>query len=135
MLTGIENDPDIQSLDSDIERLQKINIQKEAEVGHIRTKVMDIEKEKLANEAETEGLAEKNREALSCLSELKLSLIESLQNIRLPNCDDKLSDDNFDTYIGRLQQLYEDKTSPDNRLLFCAIKQALATVKTVELLE
>ena len=131
LCAGIENDQDIQALEHDIERLQKNNSQKEAEVVRIRTEVMDIEKQKLAHEAETESLAEKNREVKGCLSELKLSIIKSLQNVRLPNCDDKLGDDNLDTYISSLQQLYLDKFNPENRMLFCAVKQALAAVNTV----
>ena len=128
---GIENDLDILALDKDIEKLRRTNIQKEAEVIRIRAEVVDIEKQKLAHENETESLTEKKKEVTECLDKLKVSLIKSLQNIHLPNCDDKFCDDTFDSYIGRLQQLCIDRVSPENKMLFCAVKSALAAVKTV----
>ena len=74
---------------------------------------------------EDEAIIQKNNNLNEYYESLRNNVISLLENVRLPNCDEKLSPDNFDSYIAKLQTLCVDSYHDDNKPLRDTVKQAL----------
>lgn len=123
--SGIENDDDIRALEMEIVELQRENRRVESQMIRLRTDITTMETQLRDEDRDSEAIVQKNSSLNEYYESLRNNVISLLENVRLPNCDDKLSSDNFDGYIAKLQTLCVDGYHDDNRPLRDSVKAAL----------
>lgn len=123
--SGIENDDDIRALEMEIVELQRENRRVESQMIRLRTDITNIEAQLRDEDRDSEAIVQKNTSLNEYYESLKNNVISLLENVRLPNCDDKLGSDNFDGYIAKLQTLCVDGYDDENRSLRDSVRAAL----------
>lgn len=83
------------------------------------------------NEKENQAMGDTTTNLNQCFGYMKESMMQCLQNVQLPNTNEVIQEDNFDSYISQLRSLCLENYSSENNALFTTVKQALAGVKVV----
>ncbi|XP_072512587.1 myelin transcription factor 1 isoform X3 [Salminus brasiliensis] len=128
----LDNDEDIKQLNKEICELNESNSEMEADMANLHTQISSMEKN-LKNMQEENKLIEEKNEALFIeLSGLSQALIRSLANVRLPQMQEPISEQNFDTYVDTLTHMFSNKEcyqNPENRALLESINQAVKGIE------
>ncbi|XP_076874543.1 myelin transcription factor 1 isoform X3 [Brachyhypopomus gauderio] len=128
----LDNDEDIKQLNKEICDLNESNSEIEADVANLHTQISSMEKNLKSMEEENKLIEEKNEALFMELSGLSQALIRSLANIRLPQMQEPISEQNFDTYVDTLTHMFTDKEcyqNPANRALLESINQAVKGIE------
>ncbi|KAM6977389.1 myelin transcription factor 1-like isoform 6-T6 [Aplochiton taeniatus] len=128
----LDNDEDIKTLNQEINELNESNNEMEADMVNLQTQISSMEKN-LKNIEHENKLIEVQNEALFMeLSGLSQALIRSLANIRLPHLQEPITEQNFDSYVSTLTDMYTNKDcfqSPENKALLESINKAVKGIK------
>ena len=128
LLAGVENDDEIKQLEDEIRVLQSSNSQMETQMLKLRTQINCMEGKIKDHEKENQMIEERTSNLNEYLSYMKKSLIHCLKDIKLPNSEETLHEDNFDNYISQLRSLCLDNYNSEHKALYNAVKQALAGI-------
>lgn len=128
MVAGVENDEEIQQLEEEIRVLQTSNSHMESQVMKLRNQISCMESKIKDHEKENQLIEERTSNLNEYLSYMKKSLIHCLKDIKLPNSEETLHEDNFDNYISQLRSLCLENYNSENKALYNAVKQALAGI-------
>ncbi|TRY89742.1 hypothetical protein DNTS_027618 [Danionella cerebrum] len=123
----LDNDEDIKQLNKEINELNESNSEMEADMANLHT-----QKNLKSMEEENKLIEEKNEALFVELSGLSQALIRSLANIRLPQMQEPITEQNFDTYVDTLTNMFTDKEcyqNPENRALLESINQAVKGIE------
>ncbi|CAB1335949.1 unnamed protein product [Coregonus sp. 'balchen'] len=83
-------------------------------------------------EEENKLIEEQNEVLFMELSGLSHALIRSLANIRLPHMQEPITEQNFDSYLSTLTDMYTNKEcyqNPENKALLENINKAVKSIK------
>ncbi|XP_050951984.1 myelin transcription factor 1 isoform X1 [Labeo rohita] len=128
----LDNDEDIKQLNKEINELNESNSEMEADMANLHTQISSMEKNLKSMEEENKLIEEKNEALFMELSGLSQALIRSLANIRLPQMQEPITEQNFDTYVDTLTHMFTDKEcyqNPENRALLESINQAVKGIE------
>ncbi|XP_051961506.1 myelin transcription factor 1-like isoform X2 [Xyrauchen texanus] len=128
----LDNDEDIKQLNKEINELNESNSEMEADMANLHTQISSMEKNLKSMEEENKLIEEKNEALFMELSGLSQALIHSLANIRLPQMQEPITEQNFDTYVDTLTHMFTDKEcyqNPENRALLESINQAVKGIE------
>uniref|UniRef100_A0A8D2ZG49 Myelin transcription factor 1b n=1 Tax=Scophthalmus maximus TaxID=52904 RepID=A0A8D2ZG49_SCOMX len=128
----LDNDEDIKQLNKEINDLNESNNEMEADMVNLQTQISSMEKNLKSIEHENKMIEEQNEALFMELSGLSRALIRSLANIRLPHMQEPLTEQNFDSYVSTLTDMYTNKDcfqSPENKALLESINKAVKGIK------
>ncbi|XP_077368116.1 myelin transcription factor 1-like isoform X3 [Festucalex cinctus] len=128
----LDNDEDIKQLNKEINDLNESNNEMEADVVNLQTQITSMEKNLKSIEHENKMIEEQNEALFMELSGLSRALIRSLANIRLPHMQEPITEQNFDSYVSTLTDMYTNKDcfqSPENKALLESITKAVKGIK------
>ncbi|XP_073795289.1 myelin transcription factor 1 isoform X13 [Danio rerio] len=128
----LDNDEDIKQLNKEINELNESNSEMEADMANLHTQISSMEKNLKSMEEENKLIEEKNEALFMELSGLSQALIRSLANIRLPQMQEPITEQNFDAYVDTLTHMFTDKEcyqNPENRALLESINQAVKGIE------
>ncbi|XP_027144388.1 myelin transcription factor 1 isoform X6 [Larimichthys crocea] len=128
----LDNDEDIKQLNKEINDLNESNNEMEADMVNLQTQISSMEKNLKSIEHENKMIEEQNEALFMELSGLSRALIRSLANIRLPHMQEPITEQNFDSYISTLTDMYTNKDcfqSPENKALLESINKAVKGIK------
>ncbi|XP_035378531.1 myelin transcription factor 1 isoform X3 [Electrophorus electricus] len=128
----LDNDEDIKQLNKEICDLSESNSEMEADVANLHTQISSMENNLKSMEEENKLIEEKNEALFLELSGLSQALIRSLANIRLPQMQEPISEQNFDTYVDTLTHMFTNREcyqNPANRALLESINQAVKGIE------
>ncbi|KAI3357871.1 hypothetical protein L3Q82_015537 [Scortum barcoo] len=130
----LDNDEDIKQLNKEINDLSESNNEMEADMVNLQTQISSMEKNLKSIEHENKMIEEQNEALFMELSGLSRALIRSLANIRLPHMQEPITEQNFDSYVSTLTDMYTNKDcfqSPENKALLESINKAVKGIKCV----
>ncbi|XP_061544160.1 myelin transcription factor 1-like isoform X7 [Phycodurus eques] len=128
----LDNDEDIKQLNKEINDLNESNNEMEADVVNLQTQITSMEKNLKNIEQENKMIEEQNEALFMELSGLSRVLIRSLANIRVPHMQEPITEQNFDSYVNTLTDMYTNKDcfqSPENKALLESINKAVKGIK------
>uniref|UniRef100_A0A3Q3MMM9 Myelin transcription factor 1b n=2 Tax=Mastacembelus armatus TaxID=205130 RepID=A0A3Q3MMM9_9TELE len=128
----LDNDEDIKQLNKEINDLNESNNEMEADMVNLQTQISSMEKNLKSIEHENKMIEEQNEALFMELSGLSHALIRSLANIRLPHMQEPITEQNFDSYVSTLTDMYTNKDcfqSPENKALLESINKAVKGIK------
>uniref|UniRef100_A0A671LI51 Myelin transcription factor 1a n=1 Tax=Sinocyclocheilus anshuiensis TaxID=1608454 RepID=A0A671LI51_9TELE len=128
----LDNDEDIKQLNKEINELNESNSEMEADMDNLHTQISSMEKNLKSMEEENKFIEEKNEALFMELSGLSQALIRSLANIRLPQMQGPITEQNFDACVDTLTHMFTDKEcyqNPENRALLESINQAVKGIE------
>ncbi|XP_057677601.1 myelin transcription factor 1-like isoform X5 [Corythoichthys intestinalis] len=128
----LDNDEDIKQLNKEINDLNESNNEMEADVVNLQTQITSMEKNLKSIEHENKMIEEQNEALFMELSGLSRALIRSLANIRVPHMQEPITEQNFDSYVSTLTDMYTNKDcfqSPENKALLESINKAVKGIK------
>ncbi|XP_029107989.1 myelin transcription factor 1-like isoform X1 [Scleropages formosus] len=128
----LDNDEDIKQLNKEINELNESNSEMEADMASLHTQISSMEKNLKNMEEENKVIEEQNEALFVELSGLSQALIRSLAHIQLPHMQEPITEQNFDTYVDRLTDMYTNKDcyqNPDNKALLETINQAVKGIE------
>ncbi|XP_029994563.1 myelin transcription factor 1 isoform X2 [Sphaeramia orbicularis] len=128
----LDNDEDIKQLNKEINDLNESNNEMEADMVNLQTQISSMEKNLKTIEHENKMIEEQNEALFMELSGLSRALIHSLANIRLPHMQEPITEQNFDSYVSTLTDMYTNKDcfqSPENKALLESINKAVKGIK------
>ncbi|XP_034060920.1 myelin transcription factor 1-like isoform X3 [Gymnodraco acuticeps] len=128
----LDNDEDIKQLNKEINDLNESNNEMEADMENLQTQISSMEMNLKSIEHENKMIEEQNEALFMELSGLSCALIRSLANIRLPHMQEPITEQNFDSYVSTLTDMYTNKDcfqSPENKALLESINQAVKGIK------
>ncbi|XP_016368567.1 myelin transcription factor 1-like [Sinocyclocheilus rhinocerous] len=128
----LDNDEDIKQLNKEINELNESNSEMEADMDNLHTQISSMEKNLKSMEEENKLIEEKNEALFMELSGLSQALIRSLANIRLPQMQGPITEQNFDACVDTLTHMFTDKEcyqNPENRALLESINQAVKGIE------
>ncbi|XP_051281949.1 myelin transcription factor 1 isoform X5 [Dicentrarchus labrax] len=128
----LDNDEDIKQLNREINDLNESNNEMEADMVNLQTQISSMEKNLKSIEHENKMIEEQNEALFMELSGLSRALIRSLANIRLPHMQEPITEQNFDSYVSTLTDMYTNKDcfqSPENKALLESINKAVKGIK------
>ncbi|XP_040909546.1 myelin transcription factor 1 isoform X2 [Toxotes jaculatrix] len=128
----LDNDEDIKQLNKEINDLNESNNEMEADMVNLQTQISSMEKNLKSIEHENKMIEEQNEALFMELSGLSRALIRSLANIRLPHMQEPITEQNFDSYVSTLTDMYTNKDcfqSPENKALLESINKAVKGIK------
>ncbi|XP_019746948.1 myelin transcription factor 1-like isoform X6 [Hippocampus comes] len=128
----LDNDEDIKQLNKEINDLNESNNEMEADVVNLQTQITSMEKNLKNIEHENKMIEEQNEALFMELSGLSRALIRSLANIRVPHMQEPITEQNFDSYVSTLTDMYTNKDcfqSPENKALLESINKAVKGIK------
>ncbi|XP_042906728.1 myelin transcription factor 1-like protein [Parasteatoda tepidariorum] len=121
----LDNDEEIRVLEEEILELQEYNAKVESEMIRLRTDISQMEQHIRMTERDNHSLTQKNHNLTEYYESLRNNFITLLEQIKLPNFDEKPSKENFDLYLNRLQVLCSETCREENKSILSSIKQAL----------
>ncbi|XP_069382673.1 myelin transcription factor 1 isoform X6 [Paralichthys olivaceus] len=128
----LDNDEDIKQLNKEINDLNESNNEMEADMVNLQTQISSMEKNLKSIEHENKMIEEQNEALFMELSGLSRALIRSLANIRLPHMQEPITEQNFNSYVSTLTDMYTNKDcfqSPENKALLESINKAVKGIK------
>ncbi|KAK2850977.1 hypothetical protein Q5P01_007253 [Channa striata] len=128
----LDSDEDIKQLNKEINDLNESNNEMEADMVNLQTQISSMEKNLKNIEHENKMIEEQNEALFMELSGLSRALIRSLANIRLPHMQEPITEQNFDSYVSTLTDMYTNKDcfqSPENKALLESINKAVKGIK------
>ncbi|KAM7410776.1 hypothetical protein PAMA_020963 [Pampus argenteus] len=128
----LDNDEDIKQLNKEINDLNESNNEMEADMVNLQTQISSMEKNLKTIEHENKMIEEQNEALFMELSGLSRALIRSLANIRLPHMQEPITEQNFDSYVSTLTDMYTNKDcfqTPENKALLESINKAVKGIK------
>ncbi|XP_078026423.1 myelin transcription factor 1 isoform X2 [Epinephelus lanceolatus] len=128
----LDNDEDIKQLNKEINDLNESNNEMEADMVNLQTQISSMEMNLKSIEHENKMIEEQNEALFMELSGLSRALIRSLANIRLPHMQEPITEQNFDSYVSTLTDMYTNKDcfqSPENKALLESINKAVKGIK------
>ena len=128
-VVGIENDEDIRALEQELETIQQDTSTLQTDMEQLRDEIITMETTSKQHHDENDTLAEKTDSLNEYLIQMKQELIHSLQAVKLPNMAEPLIEENFEMYLNNLRSLCIENCAPENKVLFSAVKQAVANIQ------
>ncbi|XP_067381736.1 myelin transcription factor 1 isoform X3 [Channa argus] len=128
----LDSDEEIKQLNREINDLNESNNEMEADMVNLQTQISSMEKNLKSIEHENKMIEEQNEALFMELSGLSRALIRSLANIRLPHMQEPITEQNFDSYVSTLTDMYTNKDcfqSPENKALLESINKAVKGIK------
>ncbi|XP_026862804.2 myelin transcription factor 1 isoform X3 [Electrophorus electricus] len=128
----LDNDEDIKQLNKEISDLSESNNEMEADMVNLQTQITSMERNLKNIEYENKIIEEQNEALFMELSGLSQALIRSLANIRLPHLQEPITEQNFESYVSTLTDMYTNKDcyqNPENKALLETINQAVKGIK------
>ncbi|XP_051516762.1 myelin transcription factor 1-like isoform X3 [Myxocyprinus asiaticus] len=128
----LDNDEDIKQLNKEINELNESNNEMEADMVNLQTQITSMEKNLKNIEQENKIIEEQNEALFMELSGLSQALIRSLANIRLPHMQEPITEQNFESYVSTLTDMYTNKDcyqNPENKALLETINKAVKGIK------
>ncbi|KAF1390906.1 hypothetical protein PFLUV_G00062970 [Perca fluviatilis] len=128
----LDNDEDIKQLNKEINDLNESNNEMEADMVNLQTQISSMEMNLKSIEHENKLIEEQNEALFMELSGLSRALIRSLANVRLPHMQGPITEQNFDSYVSTLTDMYTNKDcfqSPENKALLESINKAVKGIK------
>uniref|UniRef100_A0A8C2FU96 Myelin transcription factor 1b n=1 Tax=Cyprinus carpio TaxID=7962 RepID=A0A8C2FU96_CYPCA len=128
----LDNDEDIKQLNKEINDLNESNNEMEADMVNLQTQITSMEKNLKNIEQENKVIEEQNEALFMELSGLSQALIRSLANIRLPHMQEPITEQNFESYVSTLTDMYTNKDcyqNPENKALLETINKAVKGIK------
>ncbi|KAL1020801.1 hypothetical protein UPYG_G00004830 [Umbra pygmaea] len=128
----LDNDEDIKQLNKEINELNETNNEMETDMVNLQTQISSMEKNLQNIEDENKLIEEQNETLFMELSGLSHALIRSLANIRLPHMQEPITEQNFDSYVSTLTNMYNNKDcfqNPENKALLESINKAVKGIK------
>ncbi|XP_041713084.1 myelin transcription factor 1 isoform X5 [Coregonus clupeaformis] len=128
----LDNDEDIKQLNKEINELNETNNEMETDMVNLQTQISSMEKNLKNIEEENKLIEEQNEVLFMELSGLSHALIRSLANIRLPHMQEPITEQNFDSYLSTLTDMYTNKEcyqNPENKALLENINKAVKSIK------
>ncbi|XP_057178770.1 suppression of tumorigenicity 18 protein isoform X1 [Triplophysa rosa] len=125
--SGVENNEDMQHLDHEIKELNESNLKIEADMMHLQTQISSMECNLKTIEEENKIIEQHNDSLLKELARLSQALINSLNDIQLPQMG-PINEQNFEAYVNTLTDMYNDSQheySPECKALLDSIRQAI----------
>ncbi|XP_063076072.1 suppression of tumorigenicity 18 protein [Engraulis encrasicolus] len=125
--SGIENNEDMQHLDNEIKELNESNLKIEADMMQLQTQISSMECNLKTIEEENKMIEQHNDGLLKELARLSQALINSLNDIQLPQMG-PINEHNFEAYVNTLMDMYnnsEHDYSPECKALLDSIRQAI----------
>ncbi|XP_048406216.1 myelin transcription factor 1-like isoform X2 [Stegostoma tigrinum] len=129
---AIENDEEIKQLDKEISELNESNTEMESNMVKLQSQISNMEKNLKTIEDENKVIEEQNEALFKELAGLSQALIRSLADIKLPQMQEPISEQNFDAYVNTLTDMYtnmECYQNPENKALLESIKQAVKGIQ------
>uniref|UniRef100_UPI00398F3760 myelin transcription factor 1 isoform X5 n=1 Tax=Pristiophorus japonicus TaxID=55135 RepID=UPI00398F3760 len=129
---AIENDEEIKQLDKEISELNESNTEMESNMMKLQSQISNMEKNLKTIEDENKVIEEQNEALFKELAGLSQALIRSLADIKLPQLQEPISEQNFDAYVNTLTDMYtnmECYQNPENKALLESIKQAVKGIQ------
>ncbi|XP_078275251.1 myelin transcription factor 1 isoform X2 [Rhinoraja longicauda] len=129
---AIENDEEIKQLDKEISELNESNTEMESNMMKLQSQISSMEKNLKTIEDENKVIEEQNEALFKELAGLSQALIRSLADIKLPQMQEPISEQNFDAYVNTLTDMYtnmECYQNPENKALLENIKQAVKGIQ------
>ncbi|XP_056588985.1 myelin transcription factor 1 isoform X4 [Triplophysa dalaica] len=128
----LDNDEDIKQLNKEINELNESNNEMEADMVNLQTQITSMENNLKNIEEENKIIEEQNEALFMELSGLSQALIRSLANIRLPQMQEPITEQNFESYVSTLTDMYTNKDcyqNPENKALLETINKAVKGIK------
>ncbi|XP_029579977.1 myelin transcription factor 1 isoform X4 [Salmo trutta] len=128
----LDNDEDIKQLNKEINELNETNNEMETDMVNLQTQISSMEKNLKNIEVENKLIEEQNEALFMELSGLSHALIRSLANIRLPHMQEPITEQNFNSYLSTLTDMYTNKEcfqNPENKALLESINKAVKSIK------
>ncbi|XP_016367316.1 myelin transcription factor 1-like [Sinocyclocheilus rhinocerous] len=128
----LDNDEDIKQLNKEINELNESNNEMEADMVNLQTQITSMEKNLENIEQENKIIEEQNEALFMELSGLSQALMRSLANIRLPHMQEPITEQNFESYVSTLTDMYTNKDcyqNPENKALLETINKAVKGIK------
>uniref|UniRef100_A0A6Q2YRN2 Myelin transcription factor 1 domain-containing protein n=1 Tax=Esox lucius TaxID=8010 RepID=A0A6Q2YRN2_ESOLU len=128
----LDNDEDIKQLNKEINELNETNNEMETDMVNLQTQISSMEKNLQNIEEENKLIEEQNETLFMELSGLSHALIRSLANIRLPHMHEPITEQNFESYVSTLTNMYNNKDcfqNPENKALLESINKAVKGIK------
>jgi chromosome segregation ATPase len=130
--SGIENDEDIQALERELQDIHNDTSTLQSDLDKLRSDITLMETTAMEHDEENNTIIEKTNKLNQYLLHMKQELIHSLQSVKLPNMSEPLIEDNFETYLNNLRSLCIENCAPENKVLFSAVKQAVANIQILQ---
>ncbi|XP_031659704.1 myelin transcription factor 1 isoform X3 [Oncorhynchus kisutch] len=128
----LDNDEDMKQLNKEINELNETNNEMETDMVNLQTQISSMEKNLKNIEDENKLIEEQNEALFVELSGLSHALIRSLANIRLPHMQEPITEQNFNSYLSTLTDMYTNKEcfqNPENKALLESINKAVKSIK------
>ncbi|XP_025017274.1 myelin transcription factor 1 isoform X2 [Tetranychus urticae] len=120
-----QHQDDIKSLEDEIYELQESNAKYENEMMRVKSDINHIEQQIKHTERENQQISKQTAYLTEYYESLRNNFISILDNVRVPNLEEKPSTDNFDTFLNELSQLFTESYKDENKAIFTSMKQAL----------
>ncbi|XP_066247912.1 myelin transcription factor 1 isoform X1 [Euwallacea similis] len=121
---------DLMTLEAEISELQRENARVESQMLKLKSDINAMETHLTVGEKETQALTQRSSNLNEYYESLRNNVITLLEHVRLPGGaaqQEKLGQENFDSYLSKLQTLCtpEGYCSDENRPLYETVKCAL----------
>ncbi|XP_074594481.1 uncharacterized protein LOC141849874 isoform X2 [Brevipalpus obovatus] len=118
-----ESNEEMKNIEDEICDLREINEEYEIELDKIQDDISSLEEEIESSKRENRHISEHNVYLNYYYESLRDSLINFLDNIRIPDLiEEKPCLGNFDLYLDRLHQICLESHKEDNKAIFAALK-------------
>ena len=129
IFADLEDEEEMKVLEDEINELHKSNSQLENEMSQLKAQISNMENKMSQQERENQVLEDKTNDINDYLAYMRKSLVNCLQDVKLPDINETICEENFDTYIGQLRSLCMDNYTAENSALYNTVKQAMQGIE------
>ncbi|KAK4300442.1 hypothetical protein Pmani_027352, partial [Petrolisthes manimaculis] len=117
-------------LASEISELQKENVSMDSHVSKLRHDISSMEASLKVEQKEAAGAGERGAHLTEYYESLRNNVMSLLEHVKIPGggtttTNDRISHDNFDSYLSKIHSLCTDNYCDDNRPLYDSVRSAL----------
>lgn len=127
----LNEDHELELLDSDIKDLKKTNLIEEAQVIKMKAELVCLESKVQQNEQEMALIESQSHQMQDYLKNIRCKIIAGLNHIPFPFVKEIFQEERFDEFLGLLHKLYTAQTSNGDSYIQTSIKRVLADIHVV----
>ncbi|KAL3869482.1 hypothetical protein ACJMK2_042159 [Sinanodonta woodiana] len=123
----LENDEELQQMECEIKELRECNMAAESQLIKLRSEISYLENVLRQQDHENTLIDNQNQQLNEYLRTVRCKIVASLNNVPCPQLQEVFMDENFDSCLSKLQNLYTS-CNGENSFLQNTIKTALANI-------
>ncbi|KAL4236914.1 zinc ion binding [Mactra antiquata] len=125
----LNEDKELELLDSDIKDLKKTNLSEESQIIKLKAEMACLESKIQQNDQEMSLLDTQNKQLEDYLHTARSKIINGLNCIRFPAVQDVFKEENFDNCLSMIHHLYASRGSNGDNCIQSTIKMAFSDIQ------